>query len=239
MTGLPRTRCRVASRVLRVESSRSPFSAGDGPHRKYITVQRVQTTASHGHYQSSSSNRRPWGGGSGSGGGGIQQRARCAAGLARAWRKGVVGGSGGVHDTTVCTFFFVCEPSPQSLGRSSPINTVSSTGLLARQLSRLLSLTPSTAHHDIHVVRTAKHMPAARTRTPPAGRGGVLLSSCPFQPRFFRRGRHGGLLMRGLGLRCRECGCAGAARRLFLACVVVMCERPRDICVPRRRTVRL
>ena len=60
--------------------------------------------------------------------------------------------------------------------------------LLARgQLLRLLSLAPSTAHHNIHVVRTAEHMPrrrrttaTTRTRTPPAGRGLVLSSCRPF-----------------------------------------------------------
>jgi hypothetical protein len=94
---------------------------------------------------------------------------------------------------------------------------------ITRQLESLLSLTPATSHHNIHVVRAAEYMsmvsPSRRRSRPQLGPF-IFLQLGPF---FRSRGCYGGTgSSLHDGSRCREC-CewAGIATGLFsLLCAV-------------------
>ena len=102
------------------------------------------------------------------------------------------------------------RPGPRSGTRSERRRPRRPSALVPRQLLRLLSLAPPTPHHDIHIVRTAEHMPATRRcgrrrARPPCGRPPSLsLQLC-----FLRRGCDGGGGRRGLCCRCCCCGGGG------------------------------
>jgi len=139
----------------------------DGPVSQPHHSTKVQTTAGHSHHQSSSPDRRPWRWWRWqwrwriTAEGGVRSRARAwRKGGWRLWRGAVGRSTNNTHNRSsgqvlYCYFFL------SSLGRSSLhySHTVAPRLLAGGQLLRLLSLAPSTAHHNVHVVRTAEHMP--------------------------------------------------------------------------------